>query len=208
MSFDHAQQLVSGLRKLVMAQVGLVDKLKIEPGSGAQLNNGRQVEREHQPIFNLAEGPACPADDSRDAVGGARAFLPGLKADKRHPGILPLTAEAEAVNGKHRLHVSFFFGEVIMLNLIQHLLGTGLCSARRELHHGHENTLVFFRQERGRQAQEQHRHTADNKDIDHQIAAGLAQNMADAIAVVRHAPVEQRIEPAEESAFRLMMLAG
>ncbi|MNC05042.1 hypothetical protein D3C75_524990 [compost metagenome] len=95
-----------------------------------------------------------------------------------------------------------------MLNLIQHLLCAGLCRTSRELHHRHKHALVLFRKERGRQAHKEHRHAADNDDVHHQIAHRFTQNMADAVAVVRHAFVEQGIEPAEESTFFLMMLAG
>ncbi|MOA27639.1 hypothetical protein D3C78_1485260 [compost metagenome] len=85
MLFDHAQQLVSGLRQRGMSQISLINQFKIETCCGAKLNNGRQVKREHQSILDLAKGPRCPADNRTDAVDLTGTRLPGLKADKGYP---------------------------------------------------------------------------------------------------------------------------
>src|SRR5690606_15052786 len=108
---------------------------EIEARCRTQFNDGWQVEGEDEAIFNLTEGFRCTSDNRTDAVFFTRARFPWLKADKDNTGVLSLSAKAKAVNGKHRLDVCFFLSEIILLNLIQDLLGSGLCGTRRELDH-------------------------------------------------------------------------
>ena len=208
MLFHHAKQLVTRLRQLVMPQVRLIDQLKVEARGGTQLNNGRQVKREHEAIFNLTEGFCRATHNGFNAVFRPRSLLPGLQADEGNTGVLALAAKAKAVYGKDRINVRLLFVQIVVLNLIKDLLSTRLGCPRRELNHRHKHPLILFGQEGGRQAQEEHRHPTDNNDVHRQIAPCLTQNTAHAVAVVLHAFIKERIKPAEETTFFLMIVAG
>ena len=204
----HAEQLVTRLRQLGMPQVGLIDQFKIEARGGTQFDNCRQIKREHEAVCNLTEGFCRAAHNGFDAVFRPRALLPGLQADEGDTGVLTLAAKAKAVYGKDGFHVRLFVVQIVVLNLIEDLLSTRLGCTRRELNHRHKHPLILFGQEGGRQAQEEHRHPSDDNDVHRQIAPCLTQNTAHAVAVVLHAFIKERIKPAEEAAFLLMMVAG
>ena len=156
-----------------MSQVCLVNQFKVKACCGTQFNNGRQVKRKYKTIFDLAERFRRAADNRLNAVFLARTLFPWLQADESDTGVLPLSAKAKPVYGKDRFNVRFLFRQVIILNLIEYLLGTHLRRPCRQLNHRHKHPLILFRQEGGRQAQEQYCHAADDDDVNQQIAAGL-----------------------------------
>lgn len=133
-----------------MSQVSLIDKFKVESRCGSKLNNRRQVEREHQAVFNLTERFCRATHDSFNAIFLARALLPGLQADKGNTGVLTLAAKAKAVYGEDGFNVRLLFAQIVVLNLVEDRLSTRLGRPCRELNHCHKDPLVLFGQEGGR----------------------------------------------------------
>ncbi len=114
-----------------MAQVRLIDQFKVKPRCRTQLNNRGQVEREDKTILYLAECPGCAGNDRFYAIFFAGAFFLGLQANKDNTGVLPLSAKAKTIHGKDGFNVGFFLVQIVVLNLIQHLLRTRLRRASR-----------------------------------------------------------------------------
>ncbi|CNU35789.1 Uncharacterised protein [Salmonella enterica subsp. enterica serovar Bovismorbificans] len=76
-----------------------------------------------------------------------------------------------------------------------------------ELDHCQEYALVFIRQERAWQTNEQISHTDDDNEIEQQVTPGAAQNIAYAIGVVMRALIKQAVKPAEKAFFPFAMIA-
>ncbi len=178
MLFHHTEQLVSRLSQGGMAKSTLVDQLKVEAGGGTQLNNGRHVERENHGVFYLAEGHGGPFNNRLNVVFITATRFPGFQADKRHAGVLPLAAEAEAVNGKDAFNIGFLVMQIVVGYGIQHLLRALLGRAGRQLDHGQEDALILVGQKGRGQTHEQHGHPHDYHQVDHQITACSTQNAA------------------------------
>ena len=75
-------------------------------------------------------------------------------------------ARADPGGGEHRGGVLALVGEVVMLDLALHLDRAVLGRAGRQLELDDADALVLGRQERGRQAQEQHHQQRDDPGID------------------------------------------
>ncbi len=202
-----AQQLVTGLRQLVMPKVALVDKLEVKAGRRTEFHNRRKVKGEHHRIFNLRETAHRTAGNSRNFVFRTRTLIPVFQRDERQTGVLAATGEAKAVNGKDGVNVVFLLGEVVVGHLIQHLLGTLLGGTRWQLRHRQEDALILIRQERAWQTDKQERHRHDNQQIEQQITTGAAQNVAYAVGVMVRALIEHAVKPAEEAFFAFAVIA-
>ena len=96
-------------------------------------------------------------------------------------------------------NVVFLFGEIVVGHLIQNFLGTLLSCASRQLRHAQEDALVFVRQERTWQTNEQPGHAYHDDQVQHQITTGTAQDVAYAIGVVMRALIEHAVKPTEEA---------
>ena len=201
-----AKQLVTRLRQFFVTQTALVNQLEVEAGRGTQFNNRRQVEGEHHRIFNLREGAHRTAGNGFNLVLFARTFRPVFQRNEGDTGVLTTTRKAKAVNRKHGFNVVFLFGEVVVRHFVQHFLGTLLRRTRRKLCHRQEHALVFIRQERAWQTNEQDRHPRHDDDIEQQVTTGAAQDVAHAVGVVVRALIKHAVKPAEEP-FMLAMTA-
>ena len=204
MLFHHAEQLVSRLGQGGMAKPTLVDQLKVEAGGGTQLNNCRHVERENHGVFYLAEGHGGPFNNRLHVVFITATRFPGFQADKRHAGVLPLAAEAEAVNGKDAFNIGLLVMQIVVGYGIQHLLRALLGRAGRQLDHGQEDALILVGQKGRGQTHEQHGHPHDYHQVDHQITACSTQNAANAVGIVIDALVKAGVKPAEKSFFLMV----
>ncbi len=140
------QQLIACAGQRLMPEVTLVNELKVKARGRAQLDNRREVKRKDQTVADFAEGFGGTLYDTADAVLFTRALLPWLKADKGHPGVLPLTTEAVAIDGQDGVNVRLLTVKVVISDLIQHLLRACLGCPGRQLHHGHKDALIFIRQ--------------------------------------------------------------
>ena len=200
----HAKQLVTCLGQFFVSQAALVNQLEVKAGRGTQFNDSRQVKGEDHRVFNLREVAHRPTGNRFNFVFIAWTLTPVFQRDERDTGVLAAAGEAEAVNRKHGFHVVFLFGEIVIRHLIQHFLRALLGGAGRQLGHTQEHPLVFVRQERARQTNEQPRHTHHDDQIQHQITTGAAQNVAYAVGVMVRALIEHAVKPAEETRGRAM----
>ena len=196
---DHTKELVTCLGQFFMAQSRLVDQLEVKARCGTQFNNCRQVKGKDHCVFNLREIPHCATGNRLNFVLFARTLAPVLQRNERDTGVLPTTRETKAVYGEYRFNVVFLFGEIVVGHLIQNFLGTLLSCASRQLRHAQEDALVFVRQERTWQTNEQPGHADNDDQVQHQITAGTAQDIAYAIGVVMRALIEHAVKPTEEA---------
>ena len=196
---DHTKELVTCLGQFFMAQSRLVDKLEVKARCGTQFNNCRQVKGEDHRVFNLREIPHCATGNRLNFVLFARTLAPVLQRNERDTGVLPTARETKAVYGEYRFNVVFLFGEIVVGHLIQNFLSTLLSCASRQLRHAQEDALVFVRQERTWQTNEQPGHADNDDQVQHQITTGTAQDIAYAIGVVMRALIEHAVKPTEEA---------
>ena len=197
--FSHfTKQLVTRLSQFLVTQTTLVNQLEVETGRRTQFNNRWQVKGEDHRIFNLREGAHCTTSDGFNLVLFARTFRPVFQRNEGNTGVLTTTRKAKAVNRKHGFNVVFLFGEVVVRHFVQHFLGTLLRCTRRELCHRQEHALVFIRQERAWQTNEQESHAHHDDDIEQQITTGTAQDVTHAVGVMVRALIKHAVKPAEE----------
>ena len=117
---------------------------------------------------------------------------------------MPRAAEAEALHSKHVLDFRNAFGDGFHLfELLDGALGGG---AGRQLQAGDDEALVFVREERSGQAQEEESGADANAQIDdkHQVADTDALGHGRFIGM--GGSFDCAVEPAEETAFFVVII--
>ena len=189
-----------------MADVAAVLQLEVESGGVAELERGRRCERDHERSPDLVEALVGALRQGKHGVLFPRALRPVLQADEYQAGVLPVAAEAEAVDGEHAAHEIFLVLEEVVARLIEGPLRELTRCARRRRHLDEQNALILIRQEGSRHAHEQQAHRHHDDPIHQEVAPGAPRDMSDPALVAAIHPVEAAIEPAEEPALALVGL--
>src|SRR5580692_8766850 len=105
-----------------MADVAAVLELEVKARRVPELERGRRRERDHERSPNLVEVLVGALRQGKHGVLFPRALRPVLQADEYEAGVLPVAAEAEAVNGEHAAHEIFLIFEEVVARLIEGLL--------------------------------------------------------------------------------------
>src|ERR1700678_4166339 len=130
-----------------MAYVAAILQLEVESRGVAELERGRRCERDHECSADLVEAPVGALRQRKNRILFPRALRPIFQADEYEAGVLPLPAEAEAVDGEHAAHEVFLFLEEVVTRLIEGPLRELARSARRRRHLAEQNALILIRQE-------------------------------------------------------------
>ena len=181
-----------------MSEASTILQAEGKAGGVAQFRNRRRVQREDDRIANAAEQRTKgTADHGIRSLILALALAPVLERGEHDTGVRPVAREAETLNGNNVLDRLFML--VVVLDLLDHFQRTvGRCT-RRQLDVGHDVALVFGRQERRRQTQEQEHHRNDQRHVDDHVAEGLLQNALHEALVAVRGGAEHAVEPAEEA---------
>src|ERR1700728_567702 len=189
-----------------MADIAAILQLEVESRGVPELERGRRCERDHERSPDLVEAPFGALRHRKHGVLFPRALRPVLQSDEYEAGVLPLAAEAEAVDGEHAAYEVFLFLEEVVTRLIEGPLRELARSARRRRHLAEQNALILIREERSRHSHEQQAHRHHDDPIHHEVAPGASGDMVDPTLVAAIHSVEAAIEPAEEPALALVRL--
>src|SRR5258708_27600399 len=124
-----------------MTDVAAVLQLEVESGGVAKLERGRRCERDHERSPDLVEALVGALRQGKHGVLWPRALRPILQADEYEAGVLPVAAEAEAVDGENAAHEIFLILEEVVARLIEGPLRELAGSARRRRHLDEQNAL-------------------------------------------------------------------
>src|ERR1700678_3515160 len=130
-----------------MADIAAVLELEVETRGVAELERGGRGERDHDRPPDLVEALVGALRQGKHGVLFPRTLRPVLQADEYEAGVLPLAAEAEAVDGEHAAHEILFILEEVVARLIEGPLRELTRGARRRRHLHEQNTLILIRQE-------------------------------------------------------------
>src|ERR1700719_4900482 len=133
-----------------MADVAAVLQLEVESRGVAELERGRRCERDHERSPDLMEALVGTPRQGKHGVLCSRALRPVLQADEYEAGVLPVAAEAEAVDGEHAAHEIFLVFEKVVARLIEGPLRELTRCARRRRHLDEQYALILIRQEGSR----------------------------------------------------------
>src|SRR5450830_928857 len=122
---------------------------------------------------------------------------------KHQTGILAATGEAETGNGYHVFNGRIF--QVVVFDLLDHCERAVGAGTGRQLHVSDDVTLIFIRQEGRWQTRIQQAHAGQDQYIHDHVTSGLGQHLADEALIAGSGFVEATVEPAEETAFFVMM---
>ena len=193
-----------------MAHAGPILQEEVKARRRPELRDGRQVEGEHLGFLDAEQVAHGTADDGIGAAIRRVALLPVFQLDERHAAVLTATGEAEARHRQHGVDVILFVFHEVVAHVGQHHLGALLGRPDRQLHHGHDDPLILFRQEGGRHAHEQDGQYRQHGGVDDAVAHPLLDHLAHPALVAVGTGVEGPVEPAEEAALgtELAMLDG
>ena len=197
----HAEQLVPRFHQLLVTQTASILQVEVETGGGAEFGDRGQVEGEDLGFLDAEQEAHGAADDGVGAAVRCIPLIPVLELDEGHAAVLTTTGEAEVGDRQYRFDILLLILQEVVAHLAEYLLGTLLGGADRQLHHRHDDALILFRQEGGRQAHEQHRQHRQHGDVDDAETHTLLDHLADPALVAVGAAVEQAVEPAEEAAL-------
>src|ERR1700723_482100 len=189
-----------------MADVAAVLQLEVESRGVAELERGRRCERDHERSPDLVKALVGAPCQGKHGVLCPRTLRPILEADEYEAGVLPVAAEAEAVDGEHAAHEIFLILEEVVARLIEGPLRELAGSSRRRHHLNEQNALILIRQEGFRHAHEQQAHRHDDEPIHQEVAPRSPRDMSDPTLVAAIHPVEAAIEPPEEPSLALVSL--
>src|SRR5882724_12269762 len=102
-----------------MADVAAVLQLEVESRGVAELERGRRCERDHERPADLVEALVGAPRQGKHGVLGSLALRPILQAHEYETGVLPVAAEAKAVDGEHAAHEIFLILEEVVARLIE-----------------------------------------------------------------------------------------
>src|SRR5271168_3813731 len=137
-----------------MADVAAVLELEVESRGVAELERGRRCERHHERSPDLVEALVGALRQGIHGVLFPRSLRPVLQADEYEAGVLPVAAEAEAVDGEHAAYEIFLILEKLVARLIEGPLRELTRCARRRRHLDEQNALILIGQEGFRHAHE------------------------------------------------------
>ena len=199
----HAEELVACRHQFLVADTGAVLEEHVETGGVTQLQYRRRGEGEHHRVAEAEEVHLRALGQVEHAVL-RRALAPWLEHDESHARTLATTGEVEAVHGKYRGDGVLFLVQQVGTHFVDHHLGPLGTGAGWRLDLGEQYALVFFRQERGRDAGEQPHHAHHDQQVSQKVRRLVPQDAGHAAFVAFHAAVEGTVEPAEEAAFLAM----
>src|SRR5579863_1583485 len=127
-----------------MADVAAVLQLEVESRGVAELERGRRCERDHERSPDPVEALIGAPRQGKHGVLCPRALRPILQADEYQAGVLPVAAEAEAVDGEHAAHESFLILEEVVARLVEGPLRELTRCARRRRHLDEQNALILI----------------------------------------------------------------
>ncbi len=133
---------------------------------------------------------------------GAAALVPVLQVDEAQAGVLAAAGEAEAGDGEERRRRCPSRPRGSSCSIASTRLSVrSLVAPGGSVTWTEQDALVLVRQERGRQAQEQHAKAATISSVDDQIPARPVRSCAPTPPLIAvGAAVEGAVEPAEEAA--------
>src|SRR5450830_1998120 len=151
---SHAQQLVTRSDQRIVAHAALILQLQVETGGVTQFQHGWRGKRKDQRILDLQQLAHGATGHGRRLQILVGTQFPVFQAHEGNTRVLAVTTKAEASHGKYRSDCIFFIVHEVVFHLLDHTQGALLRGAGRQLDLRKQDALVFFRQEGGRQAQE------------------------------------------------------
>ena len=201
------QELVACLVHHLVTDAGLVLQEEVETGGVTHLHHRRRGKGEHHRITEAEEVHLRPLRQCPYAIFLTRTFAPGLEHDEGHTGALTAAGEVEAGDGEHRLNRAGFLFQQVLAHLVDHHLGALGTGAGRRLHLGEEHALVFLGEEGGGNAGEHPGHDRDDHQVQNQVRCLALEHARHAALIGIAAAVEGTVEPAEEAALGLVVVA-
>src|SRR5271154_6912950 len=129
-----------------MADIAAVLQLEVESRGVPELERGRRCEGDHERSPDLVEAPVGALRQGKHGVLFSGALRPILQADEYEAGVLPVAAEAEAVDGEHAAHEILLVFEEIVARLVEGALRKLTRCARWCLNLAEQNALILIRQ--------------------------------------------------------------
>src|SRR3984885_4207254 len=130
-----------------MADIAAVLELEVKSRGVAELERGGRGERDHDRPPDLVEALVGALRQGKHGVLFPRTLRPVSQADEYEAGVLPLAAEAEAVDGEYAAHEVFLILEEIVARLVEGALRELTRCARRRRYLDEQNPLILIRQE-------------------------------------------------------------
>ena len=188
-----------------MAQTTAILQAEFETAGRAKAIHRRRQHREGHGVLDLTQRSVGAIGNRAGSIVTA-TFRPILERRKRQRRILPATGEAETQD--HYAVTDPRLTGVVRFELFGYLHGAVLGRARRQLDIGNGVALIFCRQKRRRQARKTEPKSNQQDDVDHQVATGALQRIADPTLIAIGQLLETTIEPAKESGLLVMLTFG
>ncbi len=184
-----------------MTNTAAILQEEVKTGRRPQLRDRRQVKGEHLRLLDAEQIAHGTTDNGIGAAIRALALAPVLELDKGHTRVLATTGEAEAGYGQYGVNVILLVFQEVVAHIRQHHLGALLGRPHRQLHHGHDDPLILFRQEGGGHPHKEHCQHRQHGAVDQAVAHALLDHLTYTALIAVGTRIKGAVEPAKEAAL-------
>ena len=201
----HAEQLVARGEQRFVAGVAAVFQHEVEAVGDAERGDGRRAQGDDGGVADAHEHADEAAAERFRTLVRLGTLFPVFQGDEGESHVLSLTAEAEALDGDDVFDFRLLFQEGFhLLDFFDGALGGGACG---QLDAGDDKALVFVGEEVGRQAAVDVHRTGGDGEVHHKHRIADADEFGDGGFVGMGEEFDHAVEPAEEAAFFVVVVA-